>query len=270
MSTILLAQADLLELVILFVAGVFLFKGFMRLTRWMAVRRPRTYAWSRSFAVLLGGLLFVVRRVSPSPTGSDSLLDDLVIAGFMGLASFFVWFAALSILGFLYGSILRPPVAWIRQAGDQRRANAEARSAAEQAHLQEQRERRLSATRQQQRTVCQEHRLRCELLYRSHALQLRETLPEEQFQKLLDAYLPESADPAVVDRRAAMIRQTIQECVAASGKRPKFATLEEIAATFDARRKEVAALPYDEEVKESLVAALHQQEEATIREFLQS
>ena len=52
------------------------------------------------------------------------------------------------------------------------------------------------------------------------------------------------------------------------GSKQEFSSLGEISGYFQQRRDEIVSLNYDEGTKESFLAALNQQEDRVIREFM--
>lgn len=122
--------------------------------------------------------------------------------------------------------------------------------------------------RQRQLARCQELRLECELLYSRHAQELALHLPPERFEALLDCYFSGLSDPAMVRKRARMIKQMLTDCAAASSSVANFESLQALAEHFQRLRQEIEALPYDDDTQQSLLGALASQEDNAIEEFL--
>ena len=81
-----------------------------------------------------------------------------------------------------------------------------------------------------------------------------------------------SLPPELVEERAGTLLSLITECIQ-QGKptqKKEFESLADLAAFFQKQRAELDRLPYDDEVKDSLLTNVNIQEEQTIRRFLSS
>ena len=115
-------------------------------------------------------------------------------------------------------------------------------------------------------------RLRCLMLYDQHSTALEGRFPRERLHEYFEQYMADSLEPEVVEERAQTLGSLIDECLAQEKPRQRneFQSLAELAAFFQTQREETTQLPYDDEVKESLLTNINIQEEQTIRRFLSS
>lgn len=127
----------------------------------------------------------------------------------------------------------------------------------------------------EQRAVAQKRRedgrLRCELLYERHAQQLLTYFPRKRFAQLLDRYLHDRVPADEIEQREQWVKEAIRESIGAeTSKTPKFQSVAEIAAYFEARRKELEQLPHSEEVIEHYIVQINKNEDDALRKFLKT
>ena len=115
--------------------------------------------------------------------------------------------------------------------------------------------------------VREEARLRCELLYERHARQLSGSFPRERFVQFVERYMGEGTSPDLVEQRELLLKEMILDSLG-TATAPKFATMTELAAFFEARRQEIENLPHDEEIKDTYRTQLNRQEDEALRKFL--
>ena len=115
-----------------------------------------------------------------------------------------------------------------------------------------------------------EARLRCHMLYDCHGELLADQFPRERLQEYLDRYMSDSSLAEIVEQRAQTLTTMIDNWVAQSKSRQEkqFTSFAELAAFFQRQREEVKSLPYDTDVKDSLLCNINIQEEQAVRRFL--
>jgi len=115
-----------------------------------------------------------------------------------------------------------------------------------------------------------EARMRCLMLYDRHGELLADQFPRERLQEYFDHYMSDSSAAEIVEQRAQTLTSMIDNWVAQSKSRQKkqFESLGELAAFYQRQREEVTPLPYDPDVKDSLLCNINIQEEQAIQRFL--
>lgn len=112
-------------------------------------------------------------------------------------------------------------------------------------------------------------RMRCELTYHQYARQLGTSFSRKRFDQFLERYMNDQLPPDFVEQREQLLKEMLIESLGTAHKSvPKFTTMTELAAYFDARRHEVEQLPHDEDVKDSYRTQLNKQEDEALRRFL--
>jgi hypothetical protein len=112
-------------------------------------------------------------------------------------------------------------------------------------------------------------RLECYLLYDRHVNQLQEYFPREMLQEYFDTYMQTSHSATVVETRARLLMEMLRDQINSKTDRmAAFTSLADVAAYFQEQSREIDALPYDEETRESLRFAVNKREDAAIAAFL--
>ena len=126
----------------------------------------------------------------------------------------------------------------------------------------------LQAEAQKRREEC---RLRCELLYERNSRPLATAFPRDRFEQFLARYMHDGLAAESVEQREELLKETIRETLGTSDSQtPKFRTVSEIAAHFEARRQELEQLPHGEEIVDHYRVQINKQEDEVLRRFLKS
>ena len=144
---------------------------------------------------------------------------------------------------------------WERSAPERDRRQREAEARARQ-------ETQVTAAARKQRD---DARMRCELLYNRHAAHLEAVLPRKTFRTLLHHYLSDDQTPECVEERAGVLQQMILEAAGPGSATRTFKTLRDIADFYAERRREIDALPYPDDVRDTYHTLLNRQEDDTLR-----
>ena len=109
-------------------------------------------------------------------------------------------------------------------------------------------------------------RMRCMTLYDRYGPALADQFPRERLQEHFELYMSDASPTEVVEQRAMAIMGLINDWVEQhkSGQKKRFVALAEIAADFQAKRDEVPGLPYDDDVKDSLLTNINKEEDNAI------
>ncbi len=253
----------------------------------MAGGNPKVHAWGRRLAAGAFIAYGIYGCLTFHPTYAEDWIGIGVRAAFCaGLALGLSWIM-LSLVSFVYGHTVGPSFGKLRAIRFQLRQksdDAKQRRAEENRRQQEQRDweraapererlRQLQEEQQRKQKSDQnrreEARLECDLLYQRHASQLASFFPPERYEALASQHLSEEHAAEDVEQRAARLQQMIRDCLDASpGSDAKFKSLQEVAAYFDDRRKEIDNLPYDDDTKGTFRTLVNGQEEAAVRRFL--
>lgn len=138
---------------------------------------------------------------------------------------------------------------------------------------QQARDRRITQAARTEEQQRDDIRMRCQLLYDRHAVELTERFPRSQFWSYMETYLSHAQPLAIVERRGASLIEMIKECLVDVGKpvhdpREEPETLGDVAAYFAEQREQLKALNYDEDTLASMVAAVNAEEDKAIAEFM--
>lgn len=153
----------------------------------------------------------------------------------------------------------------LQEQQDQNRSAPDREHAQREAEERRRTEQRNSESNRQRR---ENARLRCLMLYDRHATELESRFSRERLESYFATYLTDQHPPEAVEERAKLLEQLIEESAAGTSKKHAFQTLDDIAAYFRARAAEIQSLPYDDDVRDTLLTLLNKQEEDTIRRFL--
>ncbi len=114
-------------------------------------------------------------------------------------------------------------------------------------------------------------RFQCLLYHSRHAEALAAKVSRKTLDAFLARYLSDEVDPEIVEQRAAQLCENLRECLHGSrAGGTAFATLDDLADHFRRQRDQVAALPFPDDARESLLTTIARAEEAAIQEFFQS
>ncbi len=105
-------------------------------------------------------------------------------------------------------------------------------------------------------------------LYDLHSQEIHARFPRERLEKLIDHYLSDDRPDDEIDHYAQHLKQLLGQHFNLAAPPPRFATLPEIATHYTVHRSEIDALPYDDDVKDTLRIVIAKQEEDAIRELL--
>jgi hypothetical protein len=120
-------------------------------------------------------------------------------------------------------------------------------------------QRRLNAARNQ-------YRLQCELAYNARFEQLKEQLPREAFQQILDNYLQTATSRKQLEIQAEMILAMLQRYGSDPGNTSE-PNLSKILAFFDQQAEEVRQANLDSDTLDSLLTNWNQQRIQAIQEY---
>jgi hypothetical protein len=112
-------------------------------------------------------------------------------------------------------------------------------------------------------------RLQCDLLYQRHARELSQSFPRDQFNEFLNRYMSDVHAPEYVEERGKLLEEVIRESLGSGKQQAKFSNLKELANYFENRRKEVDALPYPDDLKDTYRTQINREEDEALRKFLQ-
>ena len=142
------------------------------------------------------------------------------------------------------------------------------RNAPERERQQQEREQIASNKANDQRRR-EEVRLRCQLLYDQHALELRESFPLQRLESYFSQYLSDQHSAEMVEQRGVLLQEMIGQSLGTdlSGQ-SEFNSIQEIAIYFREQRTEVESLEYDIITRQAIQAAISTQEDELIRTFM--
>lgn len=141
------------------------------------------------------------------------------------------------------------------------------------AFKQQARDRRITQAARTEEQKRDDIRMRCQLLYDRHAVELTERFPRSQFWSYMETYLSHAQPLEVVERRGASLIEMIKECLVDVGKplndpNQEPETLGDVAEFFEEQRRQLKALNYDEDTLASMIASVNAEEDKAIAEFM--
>lgn len=255
--------------------------------------QKRLNAIARKYAGL-GFVMYVVGRL-----WRDGLhnVDDLIFTTLSGFCAATLTYAAAGVVlrtGLVASELLLSPMEFLRNIGrrkslriaaaerekrreiDRRNREAvwtareqeKAKLARQQATVRRQRQAGAAADASKRAAF----RFACELCYSQHRPAIDEKLPPEEFQRLLAMHLSDDFGVATVEANAEKLRTLIEGAGASDSAQASspFESIGDIAAHFAAKRSEIAELPYDEEIRETLLLEVDEAEQKTLALFLRS
>ncbi len=272
----------LLPLLLLVIVGKLTIKGHPRLER---------------LSYLLGWvawLLFVSASLlmCPQPDGSDLLLvliSGLVFAGYLVTISWLI----LPLMALITEATLIGPWRSLSQLAKQtllawqgRRAERQRRSQEERLERQEERnrphrdrqarlERQIQETQaqrqQRDQTVRDQLRYRLQLTYDQHRTELAGKLPPDQFATYFEIFLTNQLSPDEYARRASQLEQMLTDKLGSASRRrrPKFESIDQVIAHFEAEKERIRQIPtLDEDSRETLIIVIDDAQDLAIQELL--
>ncbi|MCA9076494.1 MAG: hypothetical protein KDA93_15825 [Planctomycetaceae bacterium] len=272
----------LLPLLLLAIVGQQTIKGHPRLERLSFL-----LGWVALLLFLGAGLL-----IRPQPDGSDLLIvliSGLVFAGFLVTVCWLV----LPLLAIIIEVTLIEPwrsfrrllhqakFAWQRHRSDRRLRRQQERLQRQEERTRPQRERQARLERQVQETQAQRQqrdqtvrdqlRYRLQLTYDQHRTELADKLPSDQFATYFENFLTNRLSPDEYARRANQLEQMLVDQLGspARRRRPKFESIDQVIAHFEAEKERIRQIPtLDEDSRETLLIVIDDAQDLAIQELL--
>lgn len=225
---------------------------FGRLRAFVATNKNRRVnAIAGTLSLLLTALIFAVWRDSQDVPVSFAAIGSFTIGlCFMPLIIVpvtFVDFVAAAVLSTVvvaplqFVGLLKTPG---QEEAAQRRAEQDRN-----ARLQAQ-----QATGQRRR---EDARLRCEMHYRRHAVELRERFPEQAFDEFVSQYMGDTFSADQVEARARDLIGMIDDHVKVTKPAKKFESLDDVANWFVEEKERIQNLPVDAAAKKKHLVQLN-------------
>ncbi len=230
--------------------------------------------------------------IRPQPDGSDLLvvlICGLVFAGYLVTISWLL----LPLLSLVFEAAivgpwrsLRQLLRRIRSSWQRRRSDRHMRRQERQLRRQEQRtrphrERQERLARQVRETEAQREqrdqttrdqlRYRLQLTYDQHRTELSDQLPPEQFADYFESFLTNQLSPDEYARRANQLEQMLTDKLGSASRRrrPKFESIDQAIAHFEAEKERIRQIPtLDEDTRETLLIVIDDAQDIAIQELL--
>jgi hypothetical protein len=257
------AQADGSSLIMLAVVFILLAEGLIRLTSRMRELKQSIRAWAVGLGIVSGVVWFFGFLGSSKTKDADDLLSTIFAAAMAGLFATMGWYFVVAVLTFGYQHFFAPPFRLLGRIGrglaNWRARRREARRYRRQQRAYErgapQRD-RLAAEQAAAQRRRENARASCELHYKLCAPEIRERFPRSAFDEFVRTYMTDQHDPALVEERAEQLKGIIEQHRCRIDPPKKKLTLGQLAEWFVREKREIEALPLDDEDKASLVAQL--------------
>jgi len=245
----------------------------IRLGEWIVGHEPRMHTWGLRLAI---GVFAAYVGYSCYEIGSPDAGDLVmfVLQGMIGAGLVLgVSWIGLAILAFLFRTLLARPLDMLRKRHQdlQRQWKDHQDDLRREQVLQRQREQweldaplRAEAQRQadilaraeaQAQKRREDARAACEMLYQCHALEIRQRFPRSKFDEFIQKYMGDARSPDDVDERSMQLQEMIRQHVEKVEPPPKFQTLGDAAAWFQAQETDIQKLS-DDKFKRVLLAQL--------------
>ena len=276
------------------IAALLMLAMFLQLIgRTMADSAGRLHVWARR----IGGFafwLYAIQRLSEEglvepwqicEIGIRGLLAGGIVQGFALIATAPVSIALTKLADAWLGATIQIGRWWSRQQADRRgleqqqqdhRRQLEWEAAAPERQRQkfesDQKNQAEANRRASDKHRREEARLGCMLLRDQYSTELGSRFTRERLDDYFATYMTDTHLPEEIEARATQLRGMIEQALAASGTTPKkqFRSVVEIAEYFRALCEEAAKSNYDPDLKDSIIARYHTQENKAVAEFFKS
>ncbi|MCA9077360.1 MAG: hypothetical protein KDA93_20200 [Planctomycetaceae bacterium] len=243
--------------------------------------------WVALLIFVSAGLL-----IRPQPDGSDLLvvlICGLVFAGYLVTSSWLV----MPLLALISNATLIGPwrslsqlakralVAWQGRRAErqqrtqdertQRQAESDRTHHDRRANLKRQVQKAQADQQRRNQTVRDQLRYRLQLTYDQHRVELAQKFPPDQFAAYFERFLTNQLGPDEYARRAGQLEQMLvdQLGLPARRRRPKFESIDQVIAHFEAEKERIRQIPtLDEDSRETLLIVIDDAQDLAIQELL--